>query len=85
MLDDLRLFSEIDKSDMCGLVAGFPEQIKEAKDIVDSTQLSSLFKIDNIVISGMGASSISGDIVQSLFRDRIDIPIFVNRQYDLPK
>ena len=70
---------------MCSLVAGFPEQIKEAKDIVNSTQLSSIFKIDNIVISGMGASSISGDIVQSLFRDRLDIPIFVNRQYDLPK
>jgi len=85
MLDDLKLISEIDKSDMCGIVAGFPEQIKEAKEIVNSASLGSLFKIDNIVISGMGASSISGDIVQSLFRDRIDIPIFVTRQYDLPK
>lgn len=85
MLDDLKLISEIDKSDMLGAVAGFPEQIKVAKDIVDSTSLGSFFKIDNIVISGMGGSSISGDIVQSLFRDRIDIPIFVTRQYDLPK
>ena len=85
MLDDLKLISEIDKSDMFGAVAGFPEQIKEAKDIVDSALLGSFFKINNIVISGMGGSSISGDIIQSLFRDRIDIPIFVARQYDLPK
>ena len=85
MLDDMKLISEIDKSDMLGAVAGFPEQIKEAKEIVDSAALGSFFKVDNIVISGMGASAISGDIVQSLFRDKIDIPIYVTRQYDLPK
>ena len=33
----------------------------------------------------MGASAISGDIIQSLYRGRSDIPIFVTRQYDLPK
>lgn len=85
MLDDFKLISEIDKADMLGAIARFPEQIKEAKDIVNSVSLGSFFKIDNIVISGMGASSISGDIIQSLFRDRIDIPIFVTRQYNLPK
>ena len=85
MLDDMKLISEIDKSDMLGAVAGFPEQIKEAKEIVDSATLGSFFKVDNIVISGMGASAISGDIVQSLLRDKIDIPIYVTRQYDLPK
>jgi glucose/mannose-6-phosphate isomerase len=85
MLDDLKLISEIDKSDMLGTVAGFPEQIKEAKEIIDSASLGSFFKIDDIVISGMGASSISGEIVQSLLRDRVDIPFFVTRRYDLPK
>ena len=85
MLDDMKLISDIDKSDMLGAVAGFPEQIKEAKEIVDSATLGSFFKVDNIVISGMGASAISGDIVQSLLRDKIDIPIYVTRQYDLPK
>ena len=85
MLDDLKLISEIDKSNMLDAVAQFPEQIKEAEEIVKNTDIGSIFKVDNIVISGMGASAISGDIVQSLFRDRIDIPIFVTRQYDLPK
>lgn len=85
MLDDMKLISEIDKSDMLGAVAHFPEHIKEAKKIVDSSVLGSFFKVDNIVISGMGASAISGDVVQSLLRDKIDIPIYVTRQYDLPK
>ena len=85
MLDDLKLISEIDKSNMLDAVASFPDQIKESKDIVESTSFGSIYKIDDIVISGMGGSSIAGDILQSLFRDRIEIPIYVNRQYDLPK
>ena len=85
MLDDLELISKIDKSDMLGKVSGFPEQIIESKEIVESSMLESVFKIDNIIISGMGGSAISGDILQSLLRDRLEIPIYVNRQYDLPK
>ena len=85
MLDDLQLISEIDKSDMLGIITSLPDQILEAKKIVDQSNLTSYYKIDNIIISGRGASSISGDIVQSLFRDRFDIPIYINRNYDLPK
>ena len=85
MLDDLELISKIDKSGMLDTIVQFPEQIKETIDIVNSTELKGFFKIDNIIISGMGGSAISGDIVKTLFRDRTDIPIFVNREYDLPK
>jgi len=85
MLDDLELISKIDKSGMLDTIAQFPEQIKETIDIINSAELKDFFKIDNIVISGMGGSAVSGDIVKTLFRDRIDIPIFVNREYDLPK
>ncbi len=85
ILNDLKILSEIDKSNMLGAYENFPEQIKESKNIVDLTNLNSYFKIDNIVLSGMGASSITGDIVQGLLRDKFDIPFFVSRQYDLPK
>jgi glucose/mannose-6-phosphate isomerase len=85
MLDDLKVVSEIDRSNMLDKVANFPEQIIKSKEIVDSSSLSSIFKIDNIIISGMGGSAISGDLVQSILRDRIEIPIYINRQYDLPK
>ena len=85
MLDDLKIISEIDKSNMLDAVANFPNQIKEAKEIIESSTFGSIYKIDDIVISGMGASAIAGNFIQSLFRDRIDIPIHINRQYDLPK
>jgi len=85
MLDDLEQISKIDKSDMFGILERFAEQIKTIFDVENSSILGSYLKIDNIIISGMGASSISGDIVQSLFIDKVDVPIFVNRQYYLPK
>ena len=84
-LDDLELISKIDKSGMLDTIAQFPEQIEETVDIINSTSLDSIFKIDNIVISGMGGSAISGDIVQSFLRDRYEIPIHVTREYNLPK
>jgi len=85
MLDDLEHISKIDKSNMLDVISKFPEQIKEAIEIANHTNIPNFLKIDNIIISGMGGSAISGDIVQQLLIDRLDIPIFVNREYDIPK
>ena len=85
MLDDLDQIKKIDKSNMLEAVADFPNQIQKASEIVASSELENIYKVDNIVFTGMGGSAISGDILESFFRDKIDIPIYVNRQYDLPK
>lgn len=85
MLDDLKKIFEIDKSSMLDTVAQFPDQIKEAIDLAKIAKINHLMKIDNVIITGMGGSGIAGDIVSRLFRDKIDIPIFVNKEYDLPK
>ena len=85
MLNELKMIEEIDKSGMLNDITNFPIQIKEAEKIVELSNIPKLYKIDNIIISGMGASAISGDIIQSLLRDKITKPIFVSRQYDLPK
>jgi glucose/mannose-6-phosphate isomerase len=85
MLDDLKLISKIDKSSMLDTLAQFPEQIKETVDIVNSIELPSIVKIDNIIVNGMGGSAISGDIIQQFFRDGLEIPIFASSEYDLPK
>ena len=85
VLDDPHMISNIDKSGMLDIIAGFPEQIKKAVMIAEESDIPDFIKIDNIVVGGMGGSAISGDIVQSLFRDRIEVPIHVNREYDLPR
>ena len=41
--------------------------------------------INNIVIAGMGGSAISADLLKSFLKDELQIPLYVNRDYVLPK
>ncbi|MEF8847879.1 MAG: bifunctional phosphoglucose/phosphomannose isomerase [Candidatus Thermoplasmatota archaeon] len=85
MLDDIESINKIDKSGILDDFERFPEQINESKEIVEKTDLGRLYKIDNIVVTGVGVSAIAGDLLQSFLRGKLKIPVFVNRQYDLPK
>jgi len=84
-VNDIERITMVDKANMLDGLARFPEQIKESLAIAEATERFSFIKIDNVVITGMGASAISGDIMASLFRDKLDVPLIVNREYDLPK
>jgi glucose/mannose-6-phosphate isomerase len=85
MANDIEKITMIDKANMLVGLARFPEQIKEALTIAEAVQRFNFLKIDNVVVAGMGGSAISGDIMLSLFRDKLDVPLIVNREYDLPK
>jgi glucose/mannose-6-phosphate isomerase len=85
MANDIEKITMIDKANMLDGLARFPEQIKESLTIAEVVQHFNFLKIDNVVVAGMGGSAISGDIVLSLFRDTLDVPLIVNREYDLPK
>jgi len=45
----------------------------------------SLSEISNIVISGLGGSAISADLIKNFLADEISLPVIVNRNYHLPK
>ena len=85
MLDDLQQISNVDKANMLDTVAEFPEQIRAAAELMKTIQIPDFIKIDNVIITGMGASGISGDLIQSVFRETLDVPIVVNKESDLPK
>jgi glucose/mannose-6-phosphate isomerase len=73
-----------DKENMLNKLDKFRKQIEEAVKIAKKTKLSKINKnkICNIVICGMGGSAAGGLLVQSFVKN---IPVFVNRNYDLPK
>ena len=85
MLDNLSEISAIDRSGMLDTIAKFPEQIEESIGIAKKLKVDIEREIDKILISGMGGSAISGDIVQGWLRDSTNAPIFVNREYTVPK
>jgi glucose/mannose-6-phosphate isomerase len=86
ILDDIEKIAELDRQDMLGVEEKFVDQIKEAKQIAESAGTSGLVTddISGIAILGMGGSGFTGDIIQSLVIDTIDVPVTVVKSYDLP-
>ena len=67
-------------------IESFSNHIIEALSIANTITFNS-FKEDikNIVISGQGGSSIGGFVVKNLFHDKSKIPIYLNKDYKIPK
>jgi len=42
-------------------------------------------EITNIIIGGLGGSAISADLIKNYLKDELSVPLFVNRNYALPK
>ena len=79
---DIKLY---DNSNMFDVLTDFSAQIKEACDIGNSIKLENDYKlVKNIIICGMGGSAIGGDLLRSLIKFEIKIPVYVNRNYRLP-
>lgn len=85
-LDDIKLIKAIDILDMFTLLCEFPSQCKQAVAIADNFNLPSGYgNFSNVVFSGLGGSAVGGNILESYLIDEIKMPIFVNRNYTLPK
>ena len=69
------------------MIRSMPYQINhQSKNLQDLSFDKNKFKdIGHIVIAGMGGSAISGDFSKLMLKDSIDIPIYVVRDYTLPK
>lgn len=84
-LNSVEKMKHIDRHDMLSIVYHLPDHIEETKDIVGDANIPKIFRVDNILICGMGGSAISGDILKIYLRRKLSIPIGVNRSYNLPK
>lgn len=78
-------FKHLDPKDVygsTGLLADQCEQIwADAKSIIFPDSYKGF---DNIILCGMGGSAYSSYIIQSLFKEKLDIPLIFNNDYDLP-
>jgi len=78
-LDCREALSRLDPQGMLSAVEGFPEQCREALELVPSPPLD-LEGIEGIIATGMGGSGIVGDLLGRL----IELSVTVNRSYGLP-
>ena len=86
MLDNAKEIEEIDQSNMRKLLLEFPSQCEKAIQLAEEFTIpGELFqKSDKIVICGLGGSAIEGDILKTLLKQSLEIPILVNRSYGVP-
>ncbi len=72
---------------MLALIGSFPQQCREAREIGRLAGLPRSFKrrYQNIVCTGLGGSAIGADIARSYIADDAATPLFVNRNYILPR
>ena len=82
VLNNNSFISSIDKSNMYRELDNFPTTLSEKVALSLPKGYSS---VKNIMIGGMGGSGICGDVVQSLFLEKADVPVEVVKDYTLPK
>lgn len=94
MLDDLDSVHRIDKNDMYSLMIEFPRDLKRAFEEASRVDIPDEVKVagktiryqepKEVIVCGMGGSSIGGEIVRDYVWDKIKISYRVVRGYHLP-
>jgi glucose/mannose-6-phosphate isomerase len=82
-LDDLEVL-QVDRSGMLDLLLELPAQLQIGERLGQSAELPSGTDVRAIVVTGLGGSSISGDLLRSYLQAECRVPIMVNRHYGLP-
>ncbi len=84
-LDDVEALRSGDPQDMLGAALGFPRDCRTAYDAARAVaDLPTADGATAVLFCGMGGSAVAGDVVRSVFRDRLGIPVEVNRSPVLP-
>lgn len=76
-------FKQLDSMGVKDALDLFAEQIKATWGQALSSSIP-LLSCKNVVITGMGGSSNAAKVIQSLYEEDLNIPIFVHNDYNLP-
>ena len=71
----------VDKSDYIKVLEDFPAQCRNAMALPKGVTVSG--EIGTVVVTGMGGSAIGGDLLKTYMHDT-NVPVFVNRNYNIP-
>jgi glucose/mannose-6-phosphate isomerase len=84
-LDDREALERGDPGDMLGAIGSLSEHVRAGYRVGSTTDtLPEADGVTSIVFCGMGGSAIAGDVLRTLPRDRLTVPVDVNRGPALP-
>ena len=76
----------IDKNNFVNYLKQFPNQIIKVLESFNQKKIKiDLSKIENIICLGMGGSAIAGDIFKEALFDKLNLPLYVIRGYQIPQ
>ncbi len=79
------MLHNVDKSDMLGLLDNWPGMFEDALMLVDDFALPRDYRgADVIVVAGVGASAVAGDLAFAWMSSDLKTPAVVCRDYSLP-
>ncbi|HWL91698.1 MAG TPA: bifunctional phosphoglucose/phosphomannose isomerase [Actinomycetota bacterium] len=85
-LDDVGAIRDQDAGGMLAAVAALGSHCREGySNGTGATGLPDLADVRSVVFCGMGGSAVAGDVLRSVFRDRLGVPVEVNRSPELPE
>jgi glucose/mannose-6-phosphate isomerase len=85
-LDDPQAIRLSDPQGMLDAVLGFPRDCRSAYDSARLAEgLPAVGDVSSVTFCGMGGSAVSGDVVRSVFLERLGMPVEVNRSPVLPE
>lgn len=85
-LDDLGAIRAVDAGDMLGAVAALGAHCRDAYAAgIAAAELPDLSDVRGVVVCGMGGSAVAGDVLRSVFRGRLGVPVEVSRSPELPE
>lgn len=85
VLDDAARRAALDAQNMIPLTHEFPEQCRKALDIAKQfNPPTPRIPIQNVVVTGLGGSAVGGDLLRVLVEDNGEVPLVVNRDYQMP-
>ena len=85
-LDDVPAVRDRDAGGMLAAVVGLGSHCREGySNGVGASGLPDLADVRSVVFCGMGGSAVAGDVLRSVFRDRLGVPVEVNRAPELPE
>ena len=86
VLDDPSAYQRIDPGGTRALIRDLPRQCRAAWQEAQALRLPPDYaSVDKVVILGMGGLVIAGDLFRSLAALESPVPVFVHRDYDLPR
>lgn len=85
ILDNLEEMQKIDANNTRGSIEQIAQQVQDVWEQAQSLEISGAYKeVTNIVVGGMGGSALGTHVIQTVFKDELQLPITIVPDYTLP-